>query len=1036
MADAGAPLPASAVTVLVSDFADSARLWRRSVEAMGHAVWLHRELVLSAAAECGGTPIEESDSEFVAAAFARPSDALTAAVEIRDLLRSRTWPEQLGRHVRLAVHTHTLRRLRLGAPGGGFDVARSRCLGLCAVGRAGQTLLSRMTRDLVVDALPWNTDLVDVGVRRLPDMGSPEHVYQLVSTGVLEEVGGLRSLDTLPNNLPAELTSFIGREWELRQVLDLLEDARLVTLTGSGGVGKTRLALQAAARAIGRFPDGVWWVELAHLADPALMAQALARVLGVRSLPGHSELDAVIRRLADSEALVVLDNCEHVVEAVGDIAQALLNDCPEVKVLATSRVRLGVSKGTTWPVPSMSLPERDDELSAALARSDAARLFLARALEVSPDLELTESNAAALVEICSDLDGIPLALELAAARVSALSIEQIQAALADRLRLLAGGARGPLTRHGTLRASVDWSHELLSERERALFRRLGVFAGGFTLEAAEAVGADPDQPADVLELLVALVEKSIVAADDRGPAVRYRLLETVREYALERLDNAGEAHPVRDRHRDYFLALAEDAARKLVTTRSKPWLELLDAEKANMRAALDRASETEPTKALRLCAALSTWWRLRGQFAEADAAIVHALDTSKGQVSALRAQVEASRAYLLAFAGRAPEGVQVAQEALRLSEQVGDESAAARSLFAAGTIPLRTSPVETRDLFQRARSLAAASGDEWCFAAATCGTGFTYVLGDDHDEAWRLFEECLSIVERRGDQEWASWTLLGMSLRYIERDLRQFFALAERAASLAREVGQPGCEGGAQAAMARAEVTLGQPARALERIESCRQRVIAAGAGLVLPEIEVALALAKATLGDLDSARAGLDAVAEAGADLGWILSWALLERASVSEIDQDLEAGEHYARLAIDAGERIHSRARCAWGRQILGRIAARRGDWSTARRFEHEALDGMADLDVPVRMIEVLDDLAEIAAAAASYEEAVRLLGAAERGRSDLGTARWAPRQPRFDALERDLRQRLRDESFTLAWEAGATLSIREAVAWVRRR
>jgi DNA-binding CsgD family transcriptional regulator len=397
--------------------------------------------------------------------------------------------------------------------------------------------------------------------------------------------------------------------------------------------------------------------------------------------------------------------------------------------------------------------------------------------------------------------------------------------------------------------------------------------------------------------------------------------------------------------------------------------------------------------------------------------------------------VLAGRAYLLAFAGRPAETVRTAREALALAEDVGDASAAARALFAEATAEVRARPAQMRRLYERARELARESGDEWCFATASCGAGISYAISDDHDDAWRMFGECLPIVERRGDQEWISWALLGMSLRYRDRDLEKFFELAERSAAAARAVGQPGCEASAQAVLARGEVAVGQAERALKRVVVHRRRVIAAGAGHVLHEVEVALAVAKATLGDLDAAQAGLEAVVAGGADLGWLLAWALLELATITELAGDRAAAERHASVALEIGARIGSRNRCAWAKEILGRLAVRRGDWDEARALLHEALDISAKHHIHLRTVEVLDGLAELAAGLADHDEAARLLGAAHRARADLGIVRWDPHQPRFDELERDLHAELGDERFSAVWREGAELSLSEAVAWVQR-
>src|SRR5437763_3894310 len=399
------------------------------------------------------------------------------------------------------------------------------------------------------------------GVHRLRDLGRPEHVFGLLHPDLPGDFAPLRSLDAVPNNLPGELTSFVGRRAELGQISELLGSGRLLTLTGAGGCGKTRLALQAAADLIDDHPDGVWWVELARLEDPALLPAAVIAAIGIAEVPGRSPLDAMVGHLRDRSALLVLDNCEHLLDACAELADPLLRACPSLTIVATSRAPLGVPGEALWRVPSMSLPaEARRQPIGALDQSDAVRLFIDRALQVRPNFAITAANAPAVAQICHDLDGIPLAIELAAARVRMLAPEQIASGLGDRFHLLTGGSRTVMPRHQTLEASIDWSHELLSEGERTLLRRLSVFAGGWTLDAAEEVceGSGIDRYA-VLDLLTGLVDKSLVTTDEQGAEVRYGLLETVRQYAAARLATGGEVEAVRSRHLAYHAALAARA---------------------------------------------------------------------------------------------------------------------------------------------------------------------------------------------------------------------------------------------------------------------------------------------------------------------------------------------------------------------------------------------------------------------------------------------------------------------------------------------
>jgi non-specific serine/threonine protein kinase len=397
-----------------------------------------------------------------------------------------------------------------------------------------------------------------------------------------------RTPERPPNNLPLELSSFVGRERELAEVERSLENTRLLTLTGSGGCGKTRLALAVAAELVGGLEDGVWLVELAPLADPSLVPQAVASTLGVREQPGRLLTETLSDYLRSKKMLLVLDNCEHLIEACATLVEALLRSCPELCVLATSREALGITGEVAWPVPSLSLPDvRRLPNIESLPQYESARLFVERAVAVKPAFALTEQNAASVAQICYRLDGIPLALELAAARTKVLSVEQIADRLDDCFGLLADGGRTALPRQRTLHATMDWSHELLSEEERALFRRLSVFAGGFTLEAAESVCAGEElERNEVLQLLSHLVDKSLVTAREVSGEARHHLLETVRQYGWEKLSESGETGLVRERHAEYYLALAEEAEPELKAERQVAWLERFERDHDNLRAAM------------------------------------------------------------------------------------------------------------------------------------------------------------------------------------------------------------------------------------------------------------------------------------------------------------------------------------------------------------------------------------------------------------------------------------------------------------------
>ena len=1030
-------LPAGTVTFLLTDIEGSTRLWESAGDVMPQAVARHYEVLDEAIARQGGVrPVEQGEGDSVVAAFTRASDALAAALDSQRALLAEDWPEGAELRVRMALHTGDA---RLRDEGNYFGAAVNRCARLRAIAHGGQVLLSRATHELVEDGLPEGVELVDLGVHRLRDLGRPEHVFAARQADLPLIMEPLRSLDAVPNNLPVELSSFVGRAVELAEVAEALATTRALTLTGVGGCGKTRLALQAAADALDRFQDGAWWVELAPLADPALLGEALAPAVGVRPLPGLTPTEAVIAHLAPKRALMVLDNCEHLLEPCAELAESLLRGCPELTLLLTSREPLGLSGETSWRVPSLSLPrDRAPEPAESLAQSDAVRLFIERAVQVRPNFAVTDDNAPAVAQICHDLDGIPLAIELAAARVRMLSVDQIGEGLADRFRLLTGGARTARPRQQTLRASVDWSHELLGEPERTLFRRLGVFAGGFTLELCEEVCADDglDRYA-ILDLLTSLVDKSLVLAEEHEAVARYRLLATVRHYALDRLLAAGETERLRDRHRDGFVALAERVEPELLSEREPEVLDLLDADAANLYAAIEWATQTEPGLAIRLCTALTLWWRLRGLFAAADAALSHALDLAPADRPGERARALWAQAYLAAFAGDYDLVREAGGEALAIGEELEDEWIQGRALHALAYPDLVSDPRAGIATAERSRELARAAGDDFVFADATQVLSFMRWMQDDYEASGRESQVCFELAERMGNRDIMAfhWLLQGFT-PWGSADFDRRRSLLERGLATSAEVGDPVSYGFGTAILGMLEIQTGAPGAALERLERCQERLVRAGAGMALATVEYYIGVAEGALGRIADARARIMDVVEREADgYSYIFSLALSSLATVERLLGEPAAARGHAERAVDVAGHVGSAFLAALARQELGRLAAGRMDWSEAESVQHEALVAFAEGGHDAYVPDSLEALAEVAAGLESHAEAARLLAAAGRVRADFGIARWMPEAELWEALEQRLREALGEEAFAAAWAEGEALTLDDAVAYLRR-
>ena len=526
-------LPTGTVTLLLADVEGSTRLWETQPDQMAEAIArLDHALTDLVATHDGVRPVEQGEGDSFVVAFARASDAVACALELQ---RAPLAPIRL----RIGVHTG---EVQLRDEGNYIGATINRAARIRDLAHGGQTVLSGTTEDLVADVLPADAWLTDLGRHELRGVPRPERVVQLCHPDLANEFSPLRTTSTVvSHNLPVQLTSFVGRGAQMTDLEKLLVDNRLVTLTGAGGAGKTRLAVEIAARIASEFRDGVWYVDLAPVTHPGVVPVTVARALGLPDQPGRSTMDTLLRFVRDRQMLVVLDNCEHLLDASAELVVALLGAAPGLTLLATSREPIGAAGEVSWRVPSLSVSD------------EAIELFVDRARRARPDFLITDDNTRTVAEICARLDGMPLAIELAAARVRALSLGEIRDGLHDRFRLLTGGARTAVRRQQTLRASVDWSHALLTEPERVLLRRLAVFLSGFDLDAAQAVAGGGDvERYQVLDLITLLVDKSLVLAEHTGGATRYRLLETVRQYALEKLaqrptPSAGPSRPVHRR---------------------------------------------------------------------------------------------------------------------------------------------------------------------------------------------------------------------------------------------------------------------------------------------------------------------------------------------------------------------------------------------------------------------------------------------------------------------------------------------------------
>ena len=574
--------PTGTLTFLFTDIEGSTKLWERHPAAMQTALARHDEILRGATEQHGGYVFKTVGDAFCCA-FPTAPDALEAALDAQRLLLKERWAEGPLR-VRMALHTGAAEERGWDY----FGPPVNRVARLLSAGHGGQVLLSAVTHEMVRDRLPAGAALIDLGERHLKDLFRPERIFQLTALGVPTEFPPLKTLESRPNNLPLQPTPLVGREREVAEVEDRIqsEEVRLLTLTGPGGTGKTRLVLQAAADLLEEFEDGVFFVALATITDPELVPSTIAGPLGVKESAEQPLTETLKSYLREKELLLLLDNFEQVLEGTPVVGE-LIAACPKLKVLATSRIPLRLYGEQEYAVPPFALPDpRVLPPVKVLTQYEAVRLFVERARAVKADFSVSNENAPAVAEICARLDGLPLAIELAGARLRILPPQKMLERLSNRLKLLKGGARDLPTRQQTLRGTIDWSYELLKEDEKTFFRRLSVFSGGRTLDAIEEI-CDPEGHLDVLDAVESLVEKSLLRQEE-GPEgePRFVMLETVHEYAREKLQESGEAEAIKRAHAEYFFALAEEAEPELEGPDQLQWMDRLEAEHDNMRAAL------------------------------------------------------------------------------------------------------------------------------------------------------------------------------------------------------------------------------------------------------------------------------------------------------------------------------------------------------------------------------------------------------------------------------------------------------------------
>jgi predicted ATPase/class 3 adenylate cyclase/Tfp pilus assembly protein PilF len=1092
--------PSGTVTFLFTDIEGSTRLWEEYPKAMKTALAVHDEIIRGEVEANGGFVFKTVGDAFWAA-FRIAPDALQAAIDAQRKLHAQDWSAVGRLRVRMALHTGAAEE----RSGDYYGPTLDRVNGLLSAGHGGQTLLSLPTVELLRDQKLPGVDFLDMGVRRLRDLLHKEHVFQLALADLPRDYPPLRTMEGRPNNLPARTTPLVGREKEVKVCRDLLRrsDVRLLTLVGPGGSGKTRLGLHVAAELLDDFKDGVFVVSLAPVTDPALVASTIAQTLGIREAGGQKLVASLKDYLRDKQMLLMLDNFEQVLEAA-PLVWELLAGAPQLKVLVTSRAALQISAEQEYQIPPMTMPGRSSPLPPldALSQFDAVALFIRRAMSVKPDFTMTNENAPAIAEICARLDGLPLAIELAAARIKILPPQAMLARLTNRLSLLTGGARDLPARQQTMRATIEWSYDLLEPGEQALYRRLCVFAGGCSLEAAEAiagegayegggwegsgqeaVGPHPQQTTsqldiDVLDGISSLVNKSLLRQlEESTGEPRFSMLETIREYGLERLAESGEEAAIHRRHALFFLQMAEDAEKQLRGPRQREYLDRLEQEHDNLRAALGwtiegREGEVGP----RLAGALWRFWYMRSYLTEGSRWLLAAIGLpAETAPPAVRARVLIGAGNLIYNQGDYRTARALHEQSLAISTELGDRQAQAISYNSLGLIARGKSEYDrartlleqaleiNRELgnrnmqalnlnnlanvlydqgdFTKARTLQEESlalftslRDEWGIAMALSDTGKIVFEQGDYAAARQFYERGLELQRELGDGRNVADTLNKLGVVALNQsDYSQACWLFQQSLTAFRELGDKRGIASSLHNLGKVDFRQGDFSAARSNFEQALMLREELGDSRDIGDTLNNLGLVALARADYDKAQAlledTLDKWRQAGnkALVPTALSNLGLVAINKGEFDRAVSLLEEALAMFRESGEKLG----VAFALLNMGHAISGRGDYDEARPHYEQSLKLFGEFGDRLHIATCLARLSGLYALTEQPERAARLAGAVNGLLEALGVPLPPFERPYYEPAIAAARARLGKERFSAASDAGRALTLEQAIA-----
>jgi len=1019
------------VTFLFTDIEGSTRMWEVEPEAMRFDLARHDQLLTRTIEDHGGHLFKHT-GDGVLAVFESPSRAIAAAAVGQMAMAGEQWASGAHLKARFAIHTGEAEERE----GDYFGSAVNRAARLLDAAHGGQTLISESTAGLVQDSMAPGTALLDLGEHRLKDLARAERIYQLSHPGLDLEFPALRSLEALPNNLPVQLTSFVGREQQLAEVESLLDDHRLTTLTGVGGVGKTRLALQAGANLLDQYRHGVWLVELAPLTEADLLPKTIASALGIREDPNRPIVETLVDYLEEQRALIILDNCEHLIEPVAALSDRLLRSCPLLRILATSREGLAISGERIWQVPVLDNPGEIEAIDR-LAEYEAVRLFMDRAKAVRPDFELTEDNADAVSEICRRLDGIALAIELAAARLRVFSVQQVAARLDDRFRLLTGGSRTALPRQRTLAATMDWSFGLLTGGAQLLLRRLSVFQGGFTYDAAETVCSDDllDETT-VLDLLTELVEESLLLVE-QGLEMRYRMLETVRQYSQDKLAEAGEADEIRLRHALFMLEMAQRGEAGLLGRDQAAWVRALQEERGNVRAAMAWTRDAgRPDIGLRIARWMGRFWWQHGPFPEGRRWLELMLSDAPDEPSSDRAEALRWTAMLALHQGDLTDAGNLARQSYDTYDAVGDATGRGLSLIAIAFVASGRGDLETAitKLQEALETFEALDEPFWANIVLANLESLVGRIGDP-DRSAALALRMVASAQRLHDDRLEALGRSALACHALRRgNLEEFWAEYRRSLACYRVSGQHLWRAQGTVHVAWSALLMGYTDIAEGLVDefsrfSEESHYPAAPALLALMNGMVAL-----YKGELKHADGQLEA-ASARFEESEMMEEAIYVpalRGEVALAGGDLDTAERLGNQVLDSSTDRGAMSLEIVALQLLAKVAMYRKDPKEARRFLSQALEQANQVSDFNESLNTAEAIAQLFRLEGRYYESARHYAGTDHLRRGIRLARTWFAQVEFEQSMMDLRLELGDEVFERASKEGRAMNLEELIKY----